>query len=135
MLDTQHWRTNGGVVVPGPSFLHDQEIVFSSRRARYEKPENTSWVLPTQNVARVIADSFKTIPQVKSVCYLTGTDGFTVWTLLGKRDSKAREKVYQKELEVCERLNLHDFQFRVTSVDLVSPSELKGTGFVEIFAR
>ena len=96
---------------------------------------NARWVNPNRQVARIIADVFSEVPQVQSICVQFGSDFFTVWTLLSAYDPAARERVYERELRICELLNVYDFDFRVSSIDLVSPAELVDTGSVEIFRR
>ena len=90
----------------------------------------------TDHLSRIIADSFKQIPQVRSICAKLGDgDDMTVWTLLESYDRDAREKVYEKELAVCASLHVYDFDFRVTSIALVRPKELVEGGFREVYRR
>jgi hypothetical protein len=86
-------------------------------------------------VASILVAQISSIPEVSSICISYGAEGYTVWTLLKSYDREAREKVYQQELAICEMLNIYDFDFRVTSVELVAPSELVATGSIEIFGR
>lgn len=102
---------------------------------RESTAENSEWIYPEQQVARVLVDLFKEIPQVKSICAQFGDDQITVWTLLDSYDRDAREKVYGKELEVCRLLKIHNFDFRVTSADLVPPEDLVAAGSREIYNR
>ena len=97
-------------------------------------PES-EWVPPEQEVKLILVNLFKSIPQVKSICAQFGAEEIIIWTLLESYDRKAREKVYEKELEVCRMLRLYDFDFRVTSIDLVSPDELIRSGSHEIYRR
>lgn len=99
-------------------------------------PTNQSvWIQPSQSVARILADSIGDVAQVQSICFSVGKDGYSVWVLLERDNWDDSERVYQKELDICTKLNLYDFDFRVSSVDLVDPEELKKTGLVEIFRR
>lgn len=97
--------------------------------------ENSGWVYPNQEIASVLVELFKEIPQVKSICAKFGSDEIVVWTLLDSYDRDAREKVYGKELELCQLLRIHNFDFRVTSADLVPPEELVAAGSREIYKR
>ena len=97
--------------------------------------ENSDWVYPDQEIARVLVEVFKQVPQVESICAQFGPEEITIWTLLESYDREAREKVYGKELEVCRLLGIYDFDFRVTSIKLVSPGELVSTGSHEIYRR
>jgi hypothetical protein len=97
--------------------------------------ENCEWIRPDQQVARVLVELFKEIPQVKSICARFGYDEILIWTLLDSYDRDAREKVYGKELDVCRLLGIHNFDFRVTSADLVPPEELVAAGSREIYRR
>jgi hypothetical protein len=93
------------------------------------------WLSPTQQVARVVADTISEVGAVRSVCMQSSPECHTVWTLMQSYDPDARDAVYTRELRICERLNAYDFDFRVTSLDLVSRAELLATGFIEIFKR
>ncbi len=93
------------------------------------------WIFPEHQLARIIVNKFSAVPQVKAICINFGTSGYTVWTLLDSYDREAREKVYEQEMIVCDALRIYDFDFRVTSIDLVSPDELVATGSVAIFRR
>jgi hypothetical protein len=95
----------------------------------------SEWVPPEQEVKLILVNLFKAIPQVKSICAQFGAEEIIIWTLLESYDREAREKVYEKELEVCAMLRLYDFDFRVTSIDLVSPDELIRSGSHEIYRR
>lgn len=97
--------------------------------------ENYEWIYPELEVSRILVDLFKEIPQVKSICAQFGDEQIIIWTLLDSYDRQAREQVYHKELEVCRLLGVYDFDFRVTSIDLVSPEELVGTGSHQIYRR
>ena len=98
-------------------------------------PDDVDWVLPDQEVAGVLVKLFRQVPQVKSICAQFNSEEMTIWTLLESYDRTAREEVYKKELEICQKLNIKDFDFRVTSVDLVSPAELIEAGSTEIYRR
>lgn len=97
--------------------------------------DNSNWVYPEQEIVRVLVEVFKQVPQVESICAQFGPEEITIWTLLESYDREAREKVYGKELEVCQLLRVYDFDFRATSIELVSPDELVSTGSREIYRR
>lgn len=109
--------------------------VSSSRGTSVTSSETSRWVGPEQQVCRILVDVFKKIHQVKSICAQFGPEEIVVWTLLESYDRNARERVYKKELEICRRLRVHDFEFRVTSFDLVSADDLVGAGSHEIYRR
>jgi hypothetical protein len=97
--------------------------------------ENYSWNYPDQEITKILVEKFKQVPQVKSICAQFCSEEITIWTLLDTYDRTAREKVYEKELEICELLRSHDFDFRVTSIELVDPDELIRTGSYQIYRR
>lgn len=96
---------------------------------------DSDWVTPQSEITRLLVECFRQVPQVASICAQFGSDGITIWTLLSEYDREAREAVYKKEMEMCDRLGACDFDFRVSTVALVSPSELVDTGSIEIFKR
>ena len=98
-------------------------------------PETVEWVFPDQEIRKILATSFQEIDEVVSVCAQISADESVVWSLLESYDRDVQTRVYEKELEICERLRMYDFDFRVTSIDLVSPAELMAGGFQEIFKR
>jgi hypothetical protein len=95
---------------------------------------NSDWVLPDQEIAKILVNSFSKIPQVKSICALY-RPRMEIWTILNDYDRAARTKVHEKELEMAAYFRLKDFAFRVTSFDLVQPAELESNGFVELYHR
>ena len=97
--------------------------------------ETAEWVFPDQEIRKILATYFQEIDEVVSVCTQISADESVVWSLLKSYDRNARTRVYEKELEICERLQMYDFDFRVTAIDLVSPAELVAGGFQEIFKR
>ena len=97
--------------------------------------EESEWILPEQEIAKILVKSFKEIHQVVSICVQFSDDEITIWTLLDSYDRVARGKVYEKELDLCQRLRIYDFDFRVTSIDLVSPQQLIDVGSKEIYHR
>ena len=97
--------------------------------------ETVEWVSPDQEIRKILATYFQEIDEVVSVCTQISADESVVWSLLKSYDRNARARVYEKELEICERLRMYDFDFRVTAIDLVSPAELVAGGFQEIFKR
>jgi len=97
--------------------------------------ENYNWIYPNQEITKILVEKFKQIPQVKSICVQFCHEEITIWTLLDSYDRTAREKVYDKELEICELLRIHDFDFRVTSIELVDPDELIRAGSYQIYRR
>lgn len=98
-------------------------------------PDTPVWIFPEQEVAKIVVELFKMIPQVEAICAQFRTNEIALWTLLDSYDRMARGQVYEKELELCQHLNAYDFDFRVTSVDLVSPADLVKTGFRQIYSR
>jgi len=97
--------------------------------------EDSDWVKPEQEITRILVESFQTVTEVESICAQFGPEEITVWTLLRSYDRKARSKVHDKELEICNSLNVYDFDFRVTSIELVSPDELCRGGLRELYKR
>ena len=98
-------------------------------------PNRSEWVLPERQIGKILVEIFKEVPQVKSICARFSPNEIGIWTILENYDRNAREQVYERELKVCELLSLRDFDFRVTSLDLVSPSDLVRMGSVEIYKR
>jgi hypothetical protein len=97
--------------------------------------DNTDWVSPDQEITHLLVECFREVPEVVSICAQFGVDGIAIWTLLEAYNPDARDRVYDKELDICRRLGLCDFDFRVSSVDLVSPQDLLLAGSIEIFKR
>jgi hypothetical protein len=97
--------------------------------------ENSGWTLPDQEIIKILVEEFKQVPQVKSICAHFGPEEITIWTLLENYNRDAREKVYEKELGICQLLRIYDFDFRVTSIDIVSPDDLVHTGSHQIYRR
>lgn len=145
MLNTREWQPTLSDMpwrAPGYAFFVDPPASMTSVAISSEDfgvtastSENFEWIRPDQQVARVLVELFKDIPQVKSICAQFGSDEIVVWTLLETYDRDAREKVYEKELEVCRLLRIHNFDFRVTSAELVPPEDLTATGSREIYRR
>lgn len=108
---------------------------LSSEDVEIGTSESAQWIHPDQQVSRILVDLFKKVRQVKSICVQFGPEEIMVWTLLESYDRKARESVYKKEMEICRVLRVRDFEFRVTSFDLVSPEELVRNGSHEIYRR
>lgn len=147
IFESKHWGPQPlrAALMPGAyAFVFELEAksfisVTAPSRITWDSETATScdsqWSGPEQEVFRVLADAFSKVPQVKSICAQFSKDEVVIWTLLEKYDRGAREKVYEKELEVCNRLGIHDFDFRVTSVELVPPEELVRGGSVEIYKR
>ena len=134
--------TNALTSPPPPSFYafmyRDAWHVSSAARwptGEIASPKTSTWTFPEQRVERIIVERLKEVPQVRSVCAQLREDEITIWTLLKSYDRSAREKVYQKEIEICDILSIYDFDFRVSSLDLVSPEELIGGGSREIYNR
>ena len=98
-------------------------------------PTDSDWIFPQQEITRVLVERFREIPEVKSIISQLGSEEITIWTLLERYDREAREKVYTRELEICQTFRLYDFDFRVSSVDLISPEELVRAGGREIYKR
>jgi hypothetical protein len=106
----------------------DRHLVSSSH-------EDSDWIYPEQEIIRILVDHFRSISEVKSICASFGSQEITIWTLLERYDRAARERVYAKELEVCRKLRIYDFDFRATSIDLVSADELVRSGSHEIYRK
>jgi hypothetical protein len=114
---------------------HANLCVVSSEDSHILGDENSSWISPDQEITKILVEEFKQIPQVKSIYAHFCPEEITIWTLLDSYDRDAREKVYEKELGICKLLRTHDFDFRVTSIDLVAPDELIRTGAYQIYRR
>src|SRR5688572_8219403 len=67
----------------------------SSKDSSLWKSDEGVWIGPEQQVTRILVESFKQVPQVKSICAQFDADGITIWTLLESYDREAREKVYE----------------------------------------
>lgn len=93
------------------------------------------WIDPYGEVSRVVAESFSKIPQVAAMYSAFSGDYITIWTLLKSNDRKARESIYAKELEICDRFVVCGFDFKVSSVEAVTPAQLQKDGFRRIFSR
>ena len=98
-------------------------------------PEASEWIFPEREITKILVESFAKIPQVVSICAQFNDDEIVIWTLLDSHDRVARGKVYEKELNLCQTLRIDDFDFRVTSIDLVSPQQLIDVGSKEIYHR
>jgi hypothetical protein len=107
----------------------------SSEDSHISGVEIYSWIYPDQEITKILVEEFKQVPQVKSICAQFGPGEITIWTLLESYDRAAREKIYEKELKICELLRMYDFDFRVTSIELVVPDELVRTGSYQIYRR
>ena len=133
-VSPQFWLPLGHRSYTGSNLSVTPLAIFTAD-SRLTESRNSEWVYPEQEIKRILVDLFKTVPQVKSICAHFGTEEITVWTLLDSYDRDAREKVYEKELAICRELRVYDFDFRATSVDLVSPGELVQAGSREIYRR
>ena len=90
---------------------------------------------PECEISRILVESFRKVPQVMSIWAKFSDDGIAIWTLLDSYDRAARGEVYKKELYLCQSRRIYDFDFRVTSIDLVSPQQLADNGLKEIYRR
>lgn len=147
MLQTKIWGTEQFKPTLQGSFytfmpIDSQQVAMSattvsSAESVVESDADASgWTLPEHDLSRIIVDCFKQVPQVHSICAKLGDgDEMTVWTLLESYDRDAREAVYGKEMIVCQSLHVYNFDFRVTSHDLVSSKELVDGGFREVYRR
>lgn len=97
--------------------------------------DDGEWVFPEQEIRKIIQKALATVPEVVSVCAQVNEEETMIWTLLESYDRDARERVYKQELAICAALHLYDFDFRVTSIDLVSPHDLIKSGCQEIYRR
>lgn len=111
----------------------DTSIVSSDRDC--VSSADSEWLDSEVQIAKVLVKMFRDINEVSSIFLKFEDDGFLVWTLLKSYDRSARERVYEKELEICTSLGIHDFDFRVTSKDLMASDELSGAGYHKIFSR
>ena len=93
------------------------------------------WVFPDREIRYLIVNPIMQIEEVSFIYAKINPDESVVWTLLKTYDRSARERVYAKELEVRDMLSVYGFDFRATSVELVSPTELSESGFEQIFSR
>jgi hypothetical protein len=147
MLEGKEWRSQTSQTAPFPAFYNfllttpEDEMLcmspvgVSSADSELIESENCEWITPGRQVSRMLVDLFSQIPQVKAICAEFSARGIRIWTLLESYDRDAREKVYAKELEICKELRIWDFDFRVTSVDLVSSEELERAGCRVIYRR
>lgn len=128
MLPMQEWSAapTSTITTGGSQFL---------AASRHAETQSATWIFPEHQLARFLVNRFSVVPELKSICITFGADGYTVWSLLSSYDREAREKIYEQELEICEILHIYDFDFRVTSIELVTPEELVNTGSTEIFRR
>ena len=99
------------------------------------RSDEPDWVFPDREIRSLIVKSLMQVDDVGFIYAQINRAESVVWTLLKTYNRSARERVYAKELEVCDMLDIYDFDFRVTSMDLVSPIELSDSGFEEIFRR
>jgi hypothetical protein len=136
------WKQHSFNTMSEPYFYaiglsHDNLCIVSSEDSHVlgGGDKNYSWISPDQEITKILVEGFKQVPQVKSICAHFGPEEITIWTLLESYDRAAREKIYEKELEICKLLRTHDFDFRVTSIDLIAPDELIRTGAYQIYRR
>jgi hypothetical protein len=115
--------------------MSESYSVVSSEDSHVVGMDFGNYIYPDREIKKILVEKFKQVPQVKAICAQLGPDEITIWTLLDSYDRTAREKVYEKELEICELLRVHDFDFRVTSIELVDPDELIRTGSYQIYRR
>src|SRR5688572_29472182 len=106
MLATRIWGTEqfkptlqGAFYTFMPSNIENVSMsavgVAAAQAIAESADEAAGWTLPEHDLSWIIANCFKEIPQVRSICAKLG-DGveMTVWTLLESYDRDAREKVY-----------------------------------------
>jgi len=141
MPEARTWRDSSRAVPDNPlyAFYLDPAICMSPCSIRISETTNSTldaeWVDLDSTVERLLVKAFCSVPEVCSIC-VRREDGTTfVWTLLESYDREVREKVYEKELQICKELRIFDFDFRVTSQDLVSLQELVDSGCHEVFSR
>jgi hypothetical protein len=146
MLRSREWKPQTFQTPPTSpfySFLLDEKNVtmtavgISSLHYDAIDPtdENYEWVCPDQELAAILVATFKQVPQVKWICAEFGENRLSTWTLLESYDREARGNIYQKEMELCKAVRSCDFDFRVTSEELVSPEELESAGWRIIYKR
>ena len=147
MLQPSSWRStdnhtdNHYAFSPGLEYgqnkidqLHLSESVMFQEED-VSDPEESGWFFPEREIIKILVESFKEVPQVISICAQFSDDQIAIWTLLDSHDRVARAKVYEKELNICQMLRIYDFDFRVTSIDLVLPQQLIDIGSKEIYHR
>lgn len=139
MLNVRELRPRRFQTRPGEYFYTFTDNLFMAPIGVWEEDwvpdsDDTEWVYPEQEIIHLLVKAFKQIPQVQSICAQFGPE-ITIWTLLESYDRNARQRIYQKELEICQSLRIYNFDFRASSVDLVSPDELIRSGSREIYRR
>lgn len=142
MLEMKEWETKAsdtrelaffsfgadmGVCMTSPSVV--------SLERNCSQTSDSEWLDSEVELARIIVGRFKDIPQVNSIFLRFQDDEFLVWTILESYDREARDKIYDRELELCDSLKLDDLDFRVTSKNLMAPDELQDAGYHNIFTR
>ena len=142
MLQTRDWSTQAQSAPFDPlySFHPDQPALGNTEKdvASFDlwtSSADAEWVDQDRQIERFLVKLFESVPKVHSI-YLRREDETTrVWTLREDYDRDARDAVYDQEIKICEAFRLSDFDFRVTSKDLVDGSELERTGSRRIFRR
>jgi hypothetical protein len=146
MLSSGEWKRHDGAAKIEPrvvsyacSVASDDSTCRKEWATEYQFVSSVcddgEWIEPQREIIRLLVESFRQIPEVASICAQFSPEGIAIWTLLKEYDRDAREAVYVKELELCEYLGGCDFDFRVSSIDLVTPGELVESGSREIFKR
>ncbi|MGH6839711.1 MAG: hypothetical protein ACREDT_13130 [Methylocella sp.] len=129
MLNAKEWSQQSFHTLPEPYSWLIPGHAFKMNS------ENSDWTTPDQEITKILVEEFKQVPEVKSICAQFGQEEITIWTLLESYDRDARGKVYEKELKLCKILSVYDFDFRVTSIELVSPDDLVRAGSHILYRR
>ena len=96
---------------------------------------DSKWLEGDVEVSHQLVKLFSQVPEVCAIFIKFQDDEFIVWTILKDYDREARDRIYDRELEICAALRVDNFDFRVTSKDLMSPDELNGAGYFQIFSK
>jgi hypothetical protein len=148
MLATKDWSSQGLDEAATPSAaaystyghpegdkltgIGGQESATAGQRSDTWESE---WVTPDREIASMLVRLFSEVEAVSSIFAQFTQDGILIWTLLRDYDRAAREEIYAREMTICERLRLYDFDFRATSVEVVNPESLIRAGARQIFRR
>ena len=145
MLEVTEWKTQSsdtqihgffvfGAHLDGHSICMTAVTLLSSDHDCVQTADS-EWLNSEVDIARILVKSFSKVPEVNSIFIRFQDDEFLVWTILDSYNREARDKIYDKELEIFDNLKLDNFDFRVTSSDLMSPDELDEAGYHKIFSR
>jgi hypothetical protein len=131
MLDFKQWQHRSFYTLPEQ---YSDAVALNTHFVLTDS-EDANWTGPDNEIKKLLVNEFGQVPAVQAVYAYVAKDEMTIWTLLERYDRDAREQVYEKELKLCDLLHIYDFDFRVTSIDLVDPDELVRTGSRKIYWR